>query len=105
MSVLYRLTYRLLAPGVELSFPGPLGGLVNILRWFDQIQNTVRIALPNNDASLLPKLLPMHTIYKPFSMPVLAKAKKGAHESSGSTVPSGATAFENGKPKAEGKGR
>ena len=61
-----------------------------------------RIALPGNDESLLPKLLPMHTIYKPFSMPVLAKVKKGGHEAS----PSTSTApTENGKPKAEEKGR
>ena len=34
--------YFLLAKGVEQAFPGPLGGLVALMRYFDHIQNALR---------------------------------------------------------------
>jgi hypothetical protein len=33
---------RVMAPAVEVTFPGPLGGLVDLSRWFDQVQHSVR---------------------------------------------------------------
>lgn len=67
--------YFALAPGVQLSFPGPLGGLTHLMRWFDQIQNVLRSgqAFAGHDQSLLPKVVPLHSIYKPLVMPVFGK--------------------------------
>lgn len=69
--------YWALAPAVQLSFPGPLGGLTNLSRWFNQIQHSVRLLFPEHDAALLPSLVPFASLYKPLSMPVFNKQKKG----------------------------
>jgi len=68
--------YWALAPGVELTFPGPLGGLVALMRWFDFMQHSLRQGAAF-DATLLPALVPLHSIYKPVSMPVFNKKKAG----------------------------
>lgn len=100
--------YWAVAKGVEQTFPGPLGGLPQLLRWFNQIQHALRYlgegfcvvwmghivychsihphpptntrmgAFAGHDASLLPKLLPVTGIYKPIAMPVFAKEGAGA---------------------------
>jgi tRNA-binding EMAP/Myf-like protein len=70
--------YFAMAKGVEASFPGPLGGLIHVTRWFNQIQHALRAgAFAAHDGSMLPKLLPMHAIYKPIAMPVFAKEMNG----------------------------
>ncbi len=103
--------YFALAPGVELSFPGPLGGLVHLMRWFDQVQHALRLgAFAAHTPALLPKLVPLHSIYKPLAMPVFGKKRGGNEESGKAAAPSGADA--GGKKKggeqaapAGGKGK
>lgn len=68
--------FRLVSAAVEITFPGPLGGLVNFSRWFDQVQHSVRINFPKNDISLAPNLVPFRSLYKPLSMPVFSHKKR-----------------------------
>ncbi len=93
-----------LAPGVELTFPGPLGGLVSLMRWFDFMQHSLRQEVAF-DASLLPALVPLHSIYKPVSMPVFDRKKAG--ESVGVSAMNGKVApavdSTNGGPGKNGK--
>lgn len=95
--------YWALAPGVELTFPGPLGGLVALMRWFDFMQHSLRQGA-GFDASLLPALVPLQSIYKPVAMPVFNKTKKGesapAATNGGAAPP--AAASTNGAPTKKG---
>lgn len=69
--------YWALAKVVALSFPGPLGGSVALMRWFDQIQNCLRVGAfaMSHDVTHLPQLVPMHSIFKPVAMPVYDRSK------------------------------
>jgi len=97
--------YFALAKGVEQSFPGPMGGLVHVLRWFDQVQHSLRgAAFAGHDAASLPKLLPVRAVYKPISMPVFAKegeAPAGGGGKQGQAPPQ-PKEKPQGKPPKEG---
>jgi len=96
--------YWALAPGVKLTFPGPMGGLVALMRWFDFMQHSLRQEAAF-DATLLPALVPLHSIYKPVSMPVYDRKKAGespgAQEQNGKVAP--AVESTKGGPVKKGK--
>lgn len=67
-----------LASGLSKTLPGPANGLTHLTRWFHHIQNALRTgAFSCHDASLLPELVPVHSIYKPIAMPVFTKEGTG----------------------------